>query len=78
MKYYVEENASSFEFWSGARENIDEAKDLGTEDQVFAILEEMFSEGDATSTEINDYVWFDMPRDYPELFKEDEDEDERW
>lgn len=81
MKYYVEEDASSFEFWSGARENIATAIELGTDGQVFAILEELFYDGDYTDTQINDYVWFDMPNDYPELFGEegedgDEDDDE--
>lgn len=73
MRYYVDENARSFQFWSGAKDNIDIARSLGTEDQVFEILEEIFSEGDASETDINDYVWFRMPRDYPELFGEDED-----
>lgn len=79
MKYYVEEDASSFEFWAGAKENINTAMELGTEEQVWAILEEIFADGDSTDTQINDYVWFDMPTDYPELFEEegeDEDDDE--
>ena len=77
MKYYVEEYASSFEFWAGARENISTARELGTDDQVFSILEELFAEGDCSDTQINDYVWFDMPNDYPELFGEEgEDDDE--
>lgn len=76
MKYYVEEDASAFEFWSGARENISTAIELGTDDQVFAILEELFYDGDASDTQINDYVWFDMPNDYPELFGEEDDEDD--
>ena len=76
MKYYVYEDASFFEFWSGAKQNIEKARSLGTEDQVFEILEEMFSDGDASETDINDYVWNEMPDEYPELFGEDEDEDE--
>lgn len=77
MKYYVEEDASAFEFWSGARENIATAIELGTDDQVFAILEELFADGECSDTQINDYVWFDMPVDYPELFgEEDEDDDD--
>lgn len=81
MKYYVEEDAGSFEFWAGARENINTARELGTDDQVFSILEELFYDGDSTDTQINDYVWFDMSNDYPELFGEegedgDEDDDE--
>lgn len=81
MKYYVEEDAGSFEFWAGARDNINTARELGTDGQVFSILEELFYDGDSTDTQINDYVWFDMPNDYPELFGEegedgDEDDDE--
>lgn len=76
MKYYVEEDASAFNFWSGARENISTAIELGTDDQVFAILEELFCDGDASDTQINDYVWFDMPVDYPELFGEDDEDDD--
>jgi hypothetical protein len=76
MKYYVEEDASSFEFWSGARENIATAIELETDDQVFSILEELFADGDCSDTQINDYVWFDMPTDYPELFEEEDEEDE--
>jgi hypothetical protein len=76
MKYYVEEDASSFEFWSGARENIATAIELETDDQVFSILEELFADGDCSDTQINDYVWFDMPTDYPELFEEDEEDDD--
>ena len=76
MKYYVEEDASSFKFWSGAAENIATAIELGTDDQVFYILEDLFYDGEASDTQINDYVWFDMPNDYPELFgEEDEDDD---
>lgn len=78
MKYYVDENANEFEFWSGALSNIEEARDLGTVDQVFEILEEIFAEGDASRTDINDYVWFDMPRDYPELFKEEDEDASPW
>lgn len=76
MKYYVEEDASAFNFWSGARENISTAIELGTDDQVFEILEELFYDGDATDTQINDYVWFDMPVDYPELFGDEDENDD--
>lgn len=76
MKYYVEEDAGSFEFWAGARENINTARELGTDDQVFSILEELFYDGDSTDTQINDYVWFDMPNDYPELFGEEGEDDD--
>ena len=39
MKYYVEEDASAFKFWSGARDNVAKAIKLGTDDQLFSILE---------------------------------------
>lgn len=76
MKYYVEEDASSFEFWAGAKENIATAIELETDDQVFSILEELFYDGEASDTQINDYVWFDMPNDYPELFGEESEDDD--
>lgn len=77
MRYYVDEDAESFEFWSGAKENIEKARSLGTEVQVFENLEDIFADGYVSATDINDYVWFQMPGDFPELFgEEDEEEDE--
>lgn len=69
MVYIVDDDARKFEFWSGARDTInaireyDESHDTDLEDQLYAELDEVFSDesNPASDTSINDYVWFDVP-----------------
>ena len=78
MKYYVEEPAEDFQFWGAAKEWIKEAEKNGTLDQVLSILEDSFIEVDdlPSDIDINDYVSFYMPDEYPELFGLEEDEED--
>lgn len=49
----------------------------GKEDEMISFLDEIFSEGDSTMTDLNDYIRFDLENDAPWLFgEEEEDEDE--
>ena len=61
MIYQVEKDAEEFEFWGGAERFMDECEKLGVADEVYRLLDDMFSdEHDVpTATAINDYVWFE-------------------
>ena len=58
MKTYNEINLSSFDFWSGAKDN---AAKLTSEqlDEVELNLEELYPDG-MSETQLNDIFWFDF------------------
>ena len=58
MKTYNDINLSSFEFWSGAKDN---ANELTTEqlEQIDEILSDAYPEG-MDETSLNDLFWFDF------------------
>lgn len=62
MYYKQEFDVHEFEFWSGAKANVDELTYLGRE-RLGEWLECMFDGfGIPTDTDINDTVWFEFDR----------------
>lgn len=74
MFYKIEFDIDTFEFWSGAKDRIDNATPEQKE-QVAERIEEYFDCCDdiPTDTQINDLVWFDCDDIF---FPEENDEDE--
>ena len=58
MKIYSEKSLRNFEFWSGAKENVNELTGAQL-DEVETILEDLYPEG-MDETQINDLFWFDF------------------
>lgn len=56
MKLYVEESLRNFQFWSGAKDTVDDltCEDLDT---IESMLEDVSD--DWSDTEINDFFWFE-------------------
>ena len=67
MKYYVEENFSDFEPWSGAVSTWRRIVDEGKADEANRYLEEIEPEDGWTKTAINDLLWFDSDLVYKAL-----------
>ena len=67
MKYYVEENFSDFEPWSGAVSTWQRIMDEGKADEAERYLEEIEPEDGWTKTAINDLLWFDSDSVYKAL-----------
>ena len=76
MKYVVEKSLRNFCFWSGAKDNAAELT-LEQLDQLEDELEQIYSEGELTDTQINDIMWFDFEWVKEILgIQEEEDEEE--
>lgn len=58
MKVWREIDPSSFEFWSGAADRMNDATEVQRA-EVFERILEYFGDDGASETEINDLVWFD-------------------
>ena len=67
MKYYVEENFSDFEPWSGAVSTWQRIIDEGKADEADRYLEEIEPADGWTKTAINDLLWFDSDSVYKAL-----------
>ena len=67
MKYYVEENFSDFEPWSGAVSTWQRIMDEGKADEADRYLEEIEPADGWTKTAINDLLWFDSDLVYKAL-----------
>lgn len=52
------DSAHDFHFWSQAERTFERICEIGMEDELWQLIEEVF-EGEATDTEINDFVWFE-------------------
>lgn len=52
--YELKENS-----WSGALDTLKDIEDTDKEDELMALLEEVFSSKTPTDTEVNDFLWFD-------------------
>lgn len=48
-----------FECWSGAVDTLATIAENDCEEQLMNLLEELFSEGIPSMTEINDFLWFE-------------------
>jgi hypothetical protein len=58
MKLYSELSLSSFEFWSGAKDNAEQLTDKEL-DEIEVMLEDTNPDG-MSETELNDLFWFDF------------------
>ena len=72
--YDYKENA-----WGGAITTLDDVEKQGREEEAIEIIEEYMSE-DAlvyipSATELNDFIWFELP-DIMHLYDEDDDKEE--
>ena len=67
MKYYVGENFSDFEPWSGAVSTWQRIIDEGKADEADRYLEEIEPADGWTETAINDLLWFDSDSVYKAL-----------
>ena len=67
MKYYVEEDFSDFEPWSGAVSTWQRIIDEGKADEANRYLEEIEPADGWTKTAINDLLWFDSDLVYKAL-----------
>jgi hypothetical protein len=45
--------------WSGAIDTLKDIERNNREDEFMSLLEEMFTDGIPTDTEVNDFIWFD-------------------
>lgn len=79
MTYKVEESLDHFEAWSGGRDTISIIKDYDEKhntnyyDQLCDLADDLFNEDNlVTDTDINDWLWFDVPDDeaFSEIFDE--------
>jgi hypothetical protein len=82
MRYYKEEEAESiddFEWWSGAKDRIDEVRSLpeAAQKEFWEFVEEYFATFNKvpSATELNDFVWFECD-DFIEELKETYNEPE--
>ena len=67
MKYYVEEDFSDFEPWSGAVSTWQRIINEGKADEADRYLEEIEPADGWTETAINDLLWFDSDSVYKAL-----------
>ena len=67
MKYYVEENFSDFEPWSGAVSTWQRIIDEGKADEAERYIESIEPADGWTETAINDLLWFDSDSVYKAL-----------
>lgn len=76
MKIYTEDSIRNFNFWSGARDTVDDLYDSDF-DILEPIIEEMF-EGEVEDVDLNDFFWFERDtiaswlgyEDYEELMRD--------
>lgn len=62
--------------WSGAKQVLDEIIKQGKEEELMALLEDIFYEG-ATDVEVNDFIWFEVESaDFLNLYPSEEDNEE--
>lgn len=83
MVYSKEFSVDSFQFWSGAKDTVDDVRRAGKMDELQSLVEEQFADNETppTETAINDFVWFEREFIYSRLDLDengelpDEDED---
>ena len=60
MYYRVKFDIYNFEFWSGAKDRVEEIRELGMLGELEDLIIDVFSDSkDVTATVINDFVWFE-------------------
>ena len=76
MKIYTEDSIRNFNFWSGAKDTVEDLT-YDDFDTLEPIIEEMF-EGECSDTDLNDFFWFERDTiaqwlgyyDYDELMED--------
>ena len=58
MKYYTEKSLNNFEFWSGAKDTVEELT-WNEIEQIESMLEDYFCDEKLSDTKINDFFWFE-------------------
>ena len=79
MKYAVEFNIDTFQFWGGAKTTLEEVKKAGKVDELSELIEEHFARNDGevpTATEINDLLWWGRTDIYEALGISDGEEED--
>jgi hypothetical protein len=72
MKYYVEENLKDFRAWSGGLDTLNRIIELDRVEEVESYIEECMTE--ASDTDINDFLWFEVEFIFIELLGLSEEE----
>nr|DAU04312.1 MAG TPA: hypothetical protein [Inoviridae sp.] len=47
--------------WSGAKDTLEEVIEQGRENEAMQIIEDAFFESTPTLTQLNDFIWFELP-----------------
>lgn len=64
-----------FQAWSGAKDNLQTVLENGKMDELDSLVNELFYEP-VDETTLNDFLWFDLPENYPELLESNSEEEE--
>ena len=69
MKYTKEFSIDDFQFWSGAKDTVEDVRRANKMDELEAVVEAAFEcdEEPPTETQINDFVWFERDLIYGQL-----------
>ena len=69
MKYAVDFDINTFEFWSGARRVVEQLRKEDLLEDALVLIETAFEGETPTATQINDYVWFYLEDDLWEIYE---------
>lgn len=61
MTYTKEFSIETFEFWSGAKDVVKHYAEKGMIEELEHLIIDTFVDCAPTETDINDFVWFDVP-----------------
>ena len=85
MVYTKDFSIDDFEFWSGAKDTVEDVRKAEKMDELEKLVEQYFAdlEEPPTETQVNDFVWFERDYIYRNLgldengnLPEEDDEDE--
>ena len=68
LKYSVDFDINTFEFWGGARHVIERVKEEDLLEEAESLIETAFEREMPTATQINNYVWFYLEDDLLEIY----------
>ena len=69
MKYAVDFDINTFEFWSGAIRVVEQLRKEDLLEDALVLIETAFEGETPTATQINDYVWFYLEDDLWEIYE---------
>ena len=75
MKIYSETSIRDFRAWSGAIDTLDRVINAGKDDELEAVLEDLYPDG-IDETTLNDILWFDSEWVFEVCGIEEEEEEE--